>query len=69
RHLRRRRRADPQPLLTGGGTMRALAPVAVLLAVDLLPALDIEIVALPMKSGGGSGAPLRIVALVPGGAR
>jgi len=38
-------------------------------ALDLLPARDFEIVALPMKIGGGSGAPLRIVALVPGDAR
>jgi kynurenine formamidase len=33
--------------------------------LDALPAVGAQVVALPMKIGGGSGAPLRIVALVP----
>ena len=33
--------------------------------LDLLPDLGFDIVALPMKIAGGSGAPLRIVAIVP----
>ena len=33
--------------------------------LDRLPALGFTVVALPMKIGGGSGGPLRIVALVP----
>ncbi|MFN6962479.1 MAG: cyclase family protein [Pyrinomonadaceae bacterium] len=35
--------------------------------VDQLPAKGFQIVALPMKIKGGSGAPLRIAAFVPGG--
>jgi kynurenine formamidase len=38
-------------------------------SLDLLPPRGFRVVALPMKIGGGSGAPLRIVALVPDGAR
>ncbi len=34
--------------------------------LDQLPAKDFYIVALPMKIKGGSGAPLRIVAVIPG---
>ena len=34
--------------------------------LERLPEKDFVIVALPMKIGGGSGGPLRIVALVPG---
>jgi kynurenine formamidase len=34
-------------------------------ALDALPARGFRVVALPMKIRGGSGAPLRIVALVP----
>lgn len=37
--------------------------------LDLLPAGGFRVVALPMKIGGGSGAPLRIVAIVPAGRR
>jgi kynurenine formamidase len=37
-------------------------------ALDLLPPRDFRVAALPMKIGGGSGAPLRIVAFVPGSA-
>jgi kynurenine formamidase len=37
-----------------------------LTALDRLPARGAWIVALPMKIGGGSGAPLRAIALVPG---
>jgi kynurenine formamidase len=37
-------------------------------SLDLLPPRDFRVVALPMKIGGGSGAPLRIVAIVPGSA-
>ena len=33
--------------------------------LDLLPAAGATIIALPMKIGGGSGGPLRIVAIVP----
>jgi kynurenine formamidase len=32
--------------------------------LDQLPALGFEIIALPMKIKGGSGAPLRIIALL-----
>jgi kynurenine formamidase len=35
-------------------------------ALEKLPALGFTVVALPMKIGGGSGGPLRIVALIPG---
>ncbi len=35
--------------------------------LERLPEKDFVIVALPMKIGGGSGGPLRIVALLPGG--
>ena len=38
-------------------------------SLALLPPRGFRVVALPMKIGGGSGAPLRIVALVPDGAR
>ena len=34
--------------------------------LERLPATGFEIVALPMKIGGGSGAPLRIVAILDG---
>ena len=34
-------------------------------ATDTLPATGFRIVALPMKIGAGSGAPLRIIALIP----
>src|SRR5262249_31783331 len=33
--------------------------------LDRLPALGFTVVALPMKIGGGSGGPLRIIAIVP----
>jgi kynurenine formamidase len=33
--------------------------------LDELPATGFTVVALPMKIGGGSGAPLRIIAIVP----
>jgi kynurenine formamidase len=36
-------------------------------ALDLLPALGFRVMALPMKIAGGSGGPVRIAALVPGG--
>lgn len=36
--------------------------------LGLLPARGFEVIALPMKIRGGSGGPLRAVALVPGGA-
>ena len=35
--------------------------------LDKLPVKGAFIVALPMKIKGGSGAPLRIVAIIPGG--
>ena len=35
--------------------------------LDALPPTGVEIIALPMKVGGGSGAPLRIIARVPAG--
>ena len=35
--------------------------------LELLPARGFEVVALPMKIRGGSGAPVRIAALLPGG--
>jgi kynurenine formamidase len=35
-------------------------------SLERIPATGAFVVALPMKIGGGSGAPLRIVALVPG---
>ena len=34
--------------------------------LDLLPGRGLQVIALPMKIRGGSGAPLRIVAIVPG---
>ncbi len=37
--------------------------------LDRLPALGFTVIALPMKIEGGSGGPLRIVAVVPGPAR
>ena len=36
-----------------------------LTALERLPALGATIVALPMKIGGGSGAPLRAIAILP----
>jgi kynurenine formamidase len=33
--------------------------------LDLLPASGFQVIALPMKIKGGSGGPLRIVAVVP----
>jgi kynurenine formamidase len=50
----------------GAAGVPALENVA---SLDRLPTRDFEVIALPMKIGGGSGAPLRIVALVPDGAR
>jgi kynurenine formamidase len=37
-----------------------------LTALDRLPATGAHVIALPMKIGGGSGAPLRAVAVLPG---
>jgi kynurenine formamidase len=37
-----------------------------LTSLDRLPARGALVVALPMKIGGGTGAPLRAVAIVPG---
>jgi kynurenine formamidase len=34
--------------------------------LDLVPATGAIVIALPMKIGGGSGGPLRAIALVPG---
>ena len=55
---------------TGFDAHRVLAEAGVpafenLAALDALPASGFRVVALPMKIRGGSGAPLRIVALVP----
>jgi kynurenine formamidase len=36
-----------------------------LAALDALPARGFEVIALPMKIGGGSGAPLRAIAILP----
>jgi kynurenine formamidase len=36
-----------------------------LAALDQLPASGFQVIALPMKIAGGSGGPLRIVAIVP----
>ena len=38
-----------------------------LTALERLPARGASVIALPMKIGGGSGAPLRAIAIVPGG--
>jgi kynurenine formamidase len=38
-------------------------------ALDRLPATGASVVALPMKIRGGSGAPLRAIAILPAGAR
>ena len=40
-----------------------------LAGLDRLPARGFEVVALPMKIAGGSGGPLRAIAIVPGAAR
>jgi kynurenine formamidase len=36
-----------------------------LTALERLPVIGAYVIALPMKIGGGSGAPLRAVAIVP----
>jgi kynurenine formamidase len=46
----------------GAAGVPALENVA---SLDRLPARDFEVVALPMKIGGGSGAPLRAIAILP----
>ncbi|MCU0670147.1 MAG: cyclase family protein, partial [Myxococcota bacterium] len=56
---------------TGFETHRVLGEADVpafenLAALDRLPPHGFEVVALPMKIAGGSGGPLRAIAIVPG---
>jgi hypothetical protein len=61
--LARRHVGAVEPFLVGGKDARQLPAFENVANLDQLPAKGFSVIALPMKIKGGSGGPLRIVAI------